>query len=652
MSTDINFYLPSTPGTYDSEGNLANQSIQGEDMVFEFSGDDDVWVLVDGELVLDIGGIHGATSGTIDFSTGVVSVDGSTGSVRHLTPGNHTLTILYLERGSSQSNCKIRFNLSTRYHFTIQKEDFLTRYLLNGAVFSVFTDEACTKPAVLWNSEMAYQSGEASTHQFTVTDGKAEMWGFAAGNTYYIQETTVPTGYGSANGIIKLTLNNRGTSAFEIIQKDADTPISAGFTVHGFKINQQTQMAELVATNHDYASETTSVAVRKVWDDSEDHTGTPVTVYLMADGNRIQSVVLDSNNNWSYVWENLPKYHRNGTTPVQYTVDESTIPGYIGKVERVSASNSNPSPGGWATVTGFQESGVYLMKTNDGYLAASGNVFSWVTDEAAAKTSAAARWKATVSNGTIHLVSEAGTAIRFRDWHFYPDASGNSTAMVFQDSRLGSVQNGTTLYAGNMAWDKDCIYNTGDYNSAMLFTLYQETTADPSPPIADDAFSYVITNTPVADHETVSVTIEKSWDSGNLGDASLFEKETIPFRLLANGVDAGMTVKISLRTGWKGTFYSLPKKDADGKEIVYSVVEDWSAPGWRADYGELTPIEGEKNAYSIAVTNVNTLTYMLPETGGSGTDLYTAGGLLLMAAGLLLLYSHISNRRREERKTP
>lgn len=43
-------------------------TIDGKSMVFNFEGDDDVWIFLDGELVLDLGGQHGKATGTIDFS--------------------------------------------------------------------------------------------------------------------------------------------------------------------------------------------------------------------------------------------------------------------------------------------------------------------------------------------------------------------------------------------------------------------------------------------------------------------------------------------------------------------------------------------------------------------------------------------------------
>lgn len=93
--------------------------IDGKDMVFEFSGDDDVWVFIDGKLALDLGGIHSKASGSINFATGEVKAE--SGAVTTLPSigislddySVHTMNFFYLERGNQESNCKIKFNLQT-----------------------------------------------------------------------------------------------------------------------------------------------------------------------------------------------------------------------------------------------------------------------------------------------------------------------------------------------------------------------------------------------------------------------------------------------------------------------------------------------------------------------------------------------------------
>jgi len=140
MTMQVNFFQ--TKG-----GRLGDQN-----MVFRFSGDDDVWVFVDDVLVLDLGGTHGTVNGSIDFATGEIlqylswgganatDAERRNGSATSFpttiracfdaageTPNGgwnasgqtfadyseHTLKFFYLERGSAVANCSLDFRLPT-----------------------------------------------------------------------------------------------------------------------------------------------------------------------------------------------------------------------------------------------------------------------------------------------------------------------------------------------------------------------------------------------------------------------------------------------------------------------------------------------------------------------------------------------------------
>ena len=131
---DLKFRLTSDGKVLDS----ANKEVPIE---FNFSGDDDVWVFIDGQLVLDIGGDHAVVTGRIDFANKKATVSSaknsslggtSNGEVekdfpKELDTNNyftkeHTLTMFYMERGLWESNMKITFNFPQENKLTVEKE--------------------------------------------------------------------------------------------------------------------------------------------------------------------------------------------------------------------------------------------------------------------------------------------------------------------------------------------------------------------------------------------------------------------------------------------------------------------------------------------------------------------------------------------------
>ena len=130
----------------------------GKDLTYYFNGDDDLWVFVDDQLVLDIGGGHGAVTGSVNFSTGARYVqnaakvtgynsggDGTYAPVNDtisgelMSAGRHTMKIFYLERGGSVSNCYMKFNLPQT-----PEGDVVVQKTVNGVDASVLENETFT----------------------------------------------------------------------------------------------------------------------------------------------------------------------------------------------------------------------------------------------------------------------------------------------------------------------------------------------------------------------------------------------------------------------------------------------------------------------------------------------------------------------------
>ena len=151
-SCDYHFGMRTTiPFTMTANGRMNPNDGESEAITFSFSGDDDVWVFIDGQLVIDLGGIHNRLDATINFAENTWSISESNTSTVEVADYNnaaisgtlfnvgdttgtlnqtretfsatdsHELTIFYLERGAGSSNCKIQFNLPMKDVVSVTK---------------------------------------------------------------------------------------------------------------------------------------------------------------------------------------------------------------------------------------------------------------------------------------------------------------------------------------------------------------------------------------------------------------------------------------------------------------------------------------------------------------------------------------------------
>ena len=252
MDMSVKFYMP-------ENGQITTSDGSKKDMTFEFSGDDDVWVFVDGKLVLDIGGIHNAIKGDINFNKGVATVykgqtnasvtttDIYTSNVlgtnwKNETNKVHTLQVFYLERGRGESNCKIKFNLEIKDQLSVTKslgnkaedDKDLKALLSNRFNFKIYSSEDKTNYTAYANKKYyIYKNGSQTGTGITGTDGSFTLGfnetalfvgsDFTSGKTYKVEEivddnpTYTSTWQTSSKIPGSETIEDKGTTG----QKDA-----------------------------------------------------------------------------------------------------------------------------------------------------------------------------------------------------------------------------------------------------------------------------------------------------------------------------------------------------------------------------------------------------------------------------------------------
>ena len=168
------------------------------DLNYSFTGDDDLWAILDakedgGQVVIDLGGIHSALDKKVDLWEILLNKKGydKKDKIKYTNSDEnrdkkHTLTILYMERGAFESNCKMNFTLpNSKVINSVEAPKSLT--------FTKTSTSGTTLPGAtftLYNSDGTTVKDTATSN----SNGNVQFDNLYSG-TYIIKETAAPSGY-------------------------------------------------------------------------------------------------------------------------------------------------------------------------------------------------------------------------------------------------------------------------------------------------------------------------------------------------------------------------------------------------------------------------------------------------------------------------
>ena len=215
-------------------------------MEYKFTGDDDLWVLLDGEVVIDVGGIHDALEGSTDlwkelgYSNGRRPESNDTAAKTE----KHRITVLYMERGAGKSNCQMEFTLPNSRILDVTDVPKATLSLkkvnskdeaISGAVFKLVSD--------------------ADENDFSeVTSDESGLVTFPdlkEGTTYTLTEESVPDEYvtEATSWKVKLEKNDSGALQAVLYNGDEALTLAEDGTYHIVNYTQDEIVSRSVESN-------------------------------------------------------------------------------------------------------------------------------------------------------------------------------------------------------------------------------------------------------------------------------------------------------------------------------------------------------------------------------------------------------------------
>lgn len=357
MSMEIEFML--------SEDRLDDY---GQPIIFDFSGDDDLWVFVEWEdengkkqskLLLDLGGVHQPIHGDINFTTGT--------NTQFIQPNQpYTLKVFYLERGGCDSNCSIRFNLPIVQDLVIAKkltglteaekekykdEEFTYEVIVNDQLYNYPNPNNRYEKAVIRNADgedvtpdnFRIENGQVKLRDgYTLTISyldRSDKFTVAEENTPNMENFERPNAeryfhqpHDASLYEEEITLNENETQGISPPIKEWITP------------EYELENTEKVTFTNTLKEK--NLEVEKKWNDEKDthseitftvsatvddgHGGrTPYSVTELKEENGTDKVFrLNDDNKWRYELEHLPVNTPDGKF-IFYDINEGHVEGYV-----------------------------------------------------------------------------------------------------------------------------------------------------------------------------------------------------------------------------------------------------------------------------------------------------------------------------------
>jgi hypothetical protein len=242
--------------------------------------------------------------------------------------------------------------------------------------------------------------------------------------------------------------------------------------------------------------EVTVINGTKTWDDNDNQDGArpeSITIRLLANGSEIQTVTVTEEDDWSWHFEDLPKYE-NGGSEITYSITEDAVPDYTAVYSGYDVTNTHTPGKTSLTVTKAWDDG----DNRDGLRP---------------------------DSVTVKLL-----------------ADGADTGKT------------VVLNPGNNWTDSFTELDAYQNGQQIAYTVEEVTVSGYTAVVTGDAGTgFTVTNTHESERTNISVT--KLWDDQNNKAGS--RPQTITIRLLADGEDTGKTLTLSADNKWQGSFTDL-----------------------------------------------------------------------------------------------